>query len=167
MVPYIRMLHAKAFDNVKDIMREMALSPAMGEFLDMVNNKKADPKTNTLPNENYAREWLQLLSIGLQELNDNGTPRLGTTGQPIPTYDQNVIMGFAAIVIDVGVLRNAQQNLWNSLDSGAIAGAELLRDDPANAEATALKFANLNYPGGLPPGGGLVCLCVHSWPARS
>ncbi len=61
-----------------------------------------------------------------------------------------VIMAFAALVIDVGVLRNANQNLWNALDAGALAGASQLPDDPAKASALALQYADKNYPGGLP-----------------
>jgi Flp pilus assembly protein TadG len=61
-----------------------------------------------------------------------------------------VIMAFAALVIDVGVLRNANQNLWNALDAGALAGASQLPDDPAKASTLALQYAGKNYPGGLP-----------------
>ena len=86
MVPYIRMLEQNAFGNVKDIMRDVSLSPAMGEFLDMVNNNKGT--ATTTPNENYAREWLQLFSIGLHELNDNGTPQGGSL---TPTFSQSTI----------------------------------------------------------------------------
>src|SRR4249920_788032 len=63
-----------------------------------------------------------------------------------------VIMAFAALVIDVGVLRNANQNLWNALDAGALAGAQELPADASNARTIALDFADRNYPGGLPPG---------------
>lgn len=76
-----------------------------------------------------------------------------------------VIMGFAALVIDVGVLRNSNQNLWNALDAGALAGAPLLKvGDPvvdgANASALALQYADLNYPGGLPSGVTVGFRCV-------
>jgi Putative Flp pilus-assembly TadE/G-like len=63
-----------------------------------------------------------------------------------------VIFGLAAMAIDVGVLRNANQNLWNALDAGALAGAPMLPDDPAQAEALAMQYAGANYPGGLPAG---------------
>jgi hypothetical protein len=62
-----------------------------------------------------------------------------------------VIMGAAALVIDVGVLRNANQNLWNALDAGALAGVSYLPDDPSNAKKFALQYADENYPGGLQP----------------
>jgi len=63
-----------------------------------------------------------------------------------------IILGAAAIVIDVGVLRNANQNLWNALDAGALAGAQELPGDPAAAEALAMQYAENNFPGDLPPG---------------
>jgi len=61
-----------------------------------------------------------------------------------------VLMGFASIVIDLGVLRNANQNLWNALDSGALAGAANLPADGAGAKATAMQYAETNFPGTIP-----------------
>ncbi len=63
-----------------------------------------------------------------------------------------VLLAFAATVVDLGVLRNANQNLWNSLDAGTLAGASQLPDDGAAAEAMAMRYAGADYPGGLPPG---------------
>jgi uncharacterized protein (DUF1800 family) len=97
MVPYIRLLEQSAFGNVKDIMHDVGLSPAMGEFLDMVNNKKANTKTGAMPNENYAREWLQLFSIGLTELNDDGSPAL-VNGAQQATYDQSTVSDMARVL---------------------------------------------------------------------
>ena len=78
-----------------------------------------------------------------------------------------VIMGFASLVIDVGVLRNANQNLWNALDAGALAGAGLLPACPASgptcptdADTIALQYADDNYPGGLPAGVTVGFRCV-------
>src|SRR4249919_1210695 len=71
-----------------------------------------------------------------------------------------VIMGFAALVIDVGVLRNANQNLWNALDSGALAGVSQLPADASNASSMALQYADLNYPDGLPSGVTVGFRCV-------
>ena len=61
-----------------------------------------------------------------------------------------MLLGFAAMVVDLGVLRNANQNLWNSLDSGALAGAAYLPDDGVAAKSVGMTYANANYPGGLP-----------------
>ena len=60
MVPYLRMLNADAFGNFRTLMNDVTLSPSMGIFLDMVNNDKANPVKNTVANENYARELMQL-----------------------------------------------------------------------------------------------------------
>ena len=69
----------------------MTLSSVMGDYLDMVNNDK--PVAGVEPNENYARELLQLFSIGLWEQNLDGTPLLDADGQPIPSYDQSTVEG--------------------------------------------------------------------------
>jgi uncharacterized protein (DUF1800 family) len=63
----------------------------------MVNNDKPDPVAGTAPNENYAREVLQLFTIGLNQLNQDGTPQLDGSGNPIPTYDQDTVEGFAHV----------------------------------------------------------------------
>ena len=81
--------------NFRDLLAKITLSPVMGDYLDMVNNDKPDAVRGTTPNENYAREILQLFSIGLYELNPDGTQRLGTDGKAVPTYDQEIIEGFA------------------------------------------------------------------------
>jgi len=67
----------------------------MGNYLDMVNNDKPDPNTGQTPNENYAREVMQLFSIGLEQLNQDGTQQLDGSGNSIPTYTQDTIEGFA------------------------------------------------------------------------
>lgn len=90
MVPYIRILEENAFGNVRDVLEQVTLSPAMGEFLDMVNNKKA--ANGTMPNENYARELMQLFTIGLVQLNPDGS----TNNTPI--YGQNDILEMARVL---------------------------------------------------------------------
>ncbi len=68
----------------------------MGYYLNMIGSKKEDPAKGTHPNENYAREVMQLFSIGLAKLNPDGTRVLDGAGQPVPTYDQSVVQGLAA-----------------------------------------------------------------------
>lgn len=94
LVPYMQLLANDAFGNYRDLMRDATLDPSMGRFLDMVDNDKADPALNTLPNENYARELMQLFTIGLVQLNQDGTPVL-RSGQPAPTYTQTDITNLA------------------------------------------------------------------------
>lgn len=91
---YLRLLHDNAFDNVYVLLKRISLHPAMGEYLDMVNNDKADPAKGIKPNENYARELMQLFSIGLTELNPDGTAKRGVDGETIPAYTEDDVKEF-------------------------------------------------------------------------
>ncbi len=97
MANYERIFLAQAFGNFRHVLREVTLSPAMGKFLNMANNDKPNAAKGIEPNENYAREVLQLFSIGLWQLNLDGTPKLDSRGQPIPSYDQAAVEGFAHV----------------------------------------------------------------------
>ena len=92
---YQQVFRDRAFGNFHDLMVAVTLSPMMGDYLDMANNNKANPATGTNPNENYAREILQLFSIGLYQLNADGSLRRDAAGRSIPTYDLDEIEGFA------------------------------------------------------------------------
>jgi uncharacterized protein (DUF1800 family) len=91
------MLARNAFGNYRTLLEEVTLHPAMGVYLSMLGNQKAVANTNLRPDENYAREMMQLFSIGLVELNIDGSNRLDASGQPIPTYNQDIIEGFARV----------------------------------------------------------------------
>jgi len=93
MVPYIRLMQTDAFTTFDKLMYDVTLSPAMGHYLDMVNNNKATP--GHAPDENYAREILQLFTIGLVQLDPWGRPLLDANKNTIPNYDQNTIEAFA------------------------------------------------------------------------
>src|SRR5262249_55923464 len=95
MVPYQNMLLNDAFGTYANILRDVTLSPTMGVYLDMVNNDKADPTNGTAPNENYAREVMQLFSIGTVMLNQDGSTQQDALGNPILTYDQPTITNMA------------------------------------------------------------------------
>ena len=92
---YYDILLKYSFGNYRDLLEEITLNPIMGEYLSMKGNRRPDHEKNIQPDENYARELLQLFSIGLVQLNDDGTPKLDESGQTIPTYDQTNIEGFA------------------------------------------------------------------------
>lgn len=96
MLDYQQMLRDNAFENYATLLRRITLHSAMGAYLDMANNQKADPARGIVPNENFAREILQLFSIGTNELNLDGTPKLDAKGRTIPTYDAEEIVGFAS-----------------------------------------------------------------------
>jgi len=96
MADYYDMLYGHAFGNFRDLLYDVSLHPMMGFYLSHINNPKSDAANNIHPDENYAREIMQLFSIGLYELNQNGTRQL-SDGNPIPTYDNNDIKEFAKI----------------------------------------------------------------------
>jgi uncharacterized protein (DUF1800 family) len=86
VIPYLNILVANAFGNYHDILEQLTLNPAMGHFLNM------DSSTKNNPNENYAREVMQLFSVGTDLLNQDGsTQDDGVSGLPLPSYDQTVI----------------------------------------------------------------------------
>ena len=94
---YYDMLLDNAFGNFRDLLRDVTLHPVMGLYLSHVNNARFNPATNTFPDENYAREVMQLFAIGLFELNPDGSQRLDSGGQPIPTYSNVEIREFSKI----------------------------------------------------------------------
>lgn len=91
MAPYLQTLDRNAFGNYRRLLYEITLNPGMGNYLDMAGNIKG------IPNENYAREVLQLFSIGTVKLNPDGTTQLDEAGQSIPTYDQTTVDNFARV----------------------------------------------------------------------
>jgi len=97
LASYYDLLATHAFGNYRDLLQAVTLHPAMGRYLSMLGNRKVDVALNIRPDENYAREILQLFSIGLHQLNPDGTRMLDAGGQPIPTYTQDTVRGFAHV----------------------------------------------------------------------
>jgi uncharacterized protein (DUF1800 family) len=93
--PYWRIFRDNAFNNYRDIIMGITLSPAMGKYLSMANNNKANAAKGTAANENYARELMQLFTIGLNQLNMDGSPVLDSSGNLIPTYTQAIVTSTA------------------------------------------------------------------------
>ena len=87
---YMRVLTTDALGNYYDVMKDVTLTPAMGHYLDMVNNDK--PATGNHANENYARELMQLFTLGLNQVNPDGTVQVDSTGLPVPSYSQDDVM---------------------------------------------------------------------------
>jgi len=94
---YYDLLSEHAFGNYRDLLRAVTLSPAMGTYLSMLRNRKPIPAEGIFPDENYAREVMQLFSIGLNKLHPDGSLILDAHGLPIPTYDQATIVGLAHV----------------------------------------------------------------------
>jgi uncharacterized protein (DUF1800 family) len=94
---YYDLLANDAFGNFRQLLQDVTLSPAMGNYLNMLRNAKANAALGTSADENYAREVQQLFTIGLNELQPDGTLMLDSTGLPIPTYGQNEIVQTANV----------------------------------------------------------------------
>lgn len=97
LADYYDTLAVHAFGNFRELMEAVTLHPAMGTYLSMRGNRRPDPERNIRPDENFARELMQLFTIGLVELEPDGTVRTDLAGQPVPTYDQAVVEGFAHV----------------------------------------------------------------------
>nr|WP_321361719.1 DUF1800 domain-containing protein [uncultured Hyphomonas sp.] len=94
---YQDILARNAFGNYRDLLEDVTYSPAMAHYLTYFKSEKEDPITQRMPDENYAREIMQLFTIGLNELNVDGTEKIGSDGQPIPTYDNTDVTGLAKV----------------------------------------------------------------------
>ena len=86
-----------AFGNFRQLLEDVTLHPMMGEYLSHLRNQKADENINRHPDENYAREVLQLFSIGVHQLNLDGSVVKDVNNNPIPTYGQNEVKAFAKV----------------------------------------------------------------------
>jgi hypothetical protein len=118
MARYLNMLALNAFGNYRMILHELTLNPAMGRYLDMVNNDKPNEKGTIAPNENYAREVLQLFSTGVYLLHPDGTMQLDRDGNPVPAYSQDTIEGLA--------------HVFTGWTFAPLPGNELLKHNPPN-----------------------------------
>ncbi|MBA3631927.1 MAG: DUF1800 domain-containing protein [Acidobacteria bacterium] len=137
MIAYHQLLSKNAFGSYRDLMYDMTLNPGMGNYLDMVRS------TRNNPNENYAREILQLFSIGLFMLNQDGTLQLDGSGKPIPTYDQNTVNNFTKVFTGWTFCNQACQNSA----PGLVNYKDPLILNQNNHDVTAKTL--LSYPGAV------------------
>ncbi|GAB4424920.1 MAG: hypothetical protein OHK0039_42400 [Bacteroidia bacterium] len=115
LASYYDVLYRHALGNYRDLLYDVTLHPAMGFYLDHINNPKSNPANNTFPDENYAREVMQLFTIGLYELNPDGTHKLDASGNDIPSYDNDDIDEFAKIFTGLGPGR--YYNPWTNVSA--------------------------------------------------
>lgn len=119
LTQYYDLLLTHAFGTYRQLLEAVTLSPAMGVYLSMLGNEKPDQARNIRPDENYAREVMQLFSIGLVELNRDGTPKLDVNGNAIPTYNQDTIKGFAHVFTGWhfnGITEDTWYNWWDNFN---------------------------------------------------
>ncbi len=100
---YYDVLAKHSFGNYRDLLFDVTMNANMGYYLSHLNNPKEIVEENIHPDENYAREIMQLFSIGLYELNLDGTRKLDAEGNYIPTYDNNDIKQFARVFTGLGM----------------------------------------------------------------
>ncbi len=94
---YWDLLVENAFGNFRKLLKDVTLNPAMGYFLNTKGNQKENPATGRIPDENYAREVMQLFTIGLYQLNLDGSVKLGGNGEKLETYTQTDVSGLARV----------------------------------------------------------------------
>lgn len=149
---YYDLLGSGAFTNYRDLLENVTLHPVMGHYLSMFGNRKPDTSINLRPDENYAREIMQLFTIGLVQLNLDGT-RVLVSGNPVPTYNQNTIAGFAHVFTGWKWF-NCPVDNWNWCGPGAN-GDGWFQPMAPNVEFHAVEGTKqlLNYSGVALPGG--------------
>ena len=147
LAAYWDLLAANAFGSYRTLLEQVTLNPAMGSYLNTAGNQKEDAATGRQPDENYAREVMQLFTIGLYELNTDGTLRLGSTGQPIETYTQDTVTNLARVF--TGWKNDAPRSgdtapefvrrpmVLNSKQHSTLAATFLGATVPANTDGTA------------------------------
>lgn len=128
-------LSQHAFGNYRDLLRDVSMSPSMGKYLDLARSMK--PGMAGGANENYPRELMQLFSIGTARLNQDGSPVLGSNGQPVSTYDQNTVRQ-VALALTGRVYRN---NAYEDFSGPMVPLA-------ANHDTTAKAFLGCTLPAG-------------------
>ena len=109
---YYDLMERHAFGNYRDLLVDVALHPVMGIYLSHLGNQKQVPGSNIFPDENFAREIMQLFTIGLWELHPDGTRVLDTNGQPVATYDNGDITELARVFTGLSFGNNANFQLY-------------------------------------------------------
>lgn len=143
LIEYHKVLSKNAFGNYRDLMKEMTLNPAMGNYLDMARSSKNNP------NENYAREILQLFTVGVFMLDQDGTLQLDNDGKPIPTYSQETVNNFTKIFTGWSFCNNGNNSACPSAIQGTVNYKDPLLLTQNNHDTTAKTL--LAYPNAINP----------------
>lgn len=112
--PYLQTIDRNAFGNFRTLLFDVTLNPGMGEYLNMRGNSVIS-RANPTPNENYAREIMQLFSIGVDKLNQDGTPVLDAQGNRVPSYDQTTISNLARVFTGWDLAANKPWSVDNTV----------------------------------------------------
>jgi uncharacterized protein (DUF1800 family) len=152
---YYDVLGADVFGNFRTLLQDVTLNPMMGQFLNMLGNDKGNATTD--PDENYAREVMQLFTIGLNQLNDDGSQKLDASGNPIPNYSNTDVMGLAAVFTGFSwnVPGNTSDTAWSNccMYVGPGHGEELLPmvAYPSHHSTVEKQFLGVTIPASATP----------------
>jgi uncharacterized protein (DUF1800 family) len=138
MIEWHKILSKHAFGNYRNLMKDMTLNPAMGDYLDMARS------TRNNPNENYPREILQLFTIGLFMLNQDGTVQVDSQGVPLPSYDQTTVNNFTKVLTGWGFCSNNTNPACSNISLGTVNFKDPLLLNQNNHDVTAKTL--LSYP---------------------
>jgi uncharacterized protein (DUF1800 family) len=128
VAPYLQILSNNAFGNYRTLMYQVTLNPGMGKYLSMAGSSKAHP------NENYPREIMQLFTIGLNELNPDGTTKNDSNNVPIPTYDQTLVDNMTRVFTGWNFAPAPASGIPNYIDPMRLNGAAT--ENPVNHDFT-------------------------------
>ena len=156
---YYDVLLNNAFGNFYNVLEDVTLHPAMGRYLDMLNNRKPNLTAGRIPNENYAREIKQLFSIGLNRMHPDGSLILTSKGEIIPTYDQDAIVGFAHVFTGwtyhyTDVLNGVNPATYRTSNSGTANWLQPMQPVPLEHFTGQKRLLNNVVLAGLPVVGG-------------
>jgi uncharacterized protein (DUF1800 family) len=138
MIEWHKILSKNAFGNYRNLLKEITLNPAMGDYLDMARS------TRTSPNENYPREILQLFSIGLFMLNQDGTVQRDANNVPIPSYDQTTVNNFTKVFTGFGFCNTPTNSACANISVGTVNYKDPMLLNQNNHDVTAKTL--LSYP---------------------
>ncbi len=142
--PYWRLFRDNAFGNYKDVVKAITLSPAMGRYLNMANNNKA--AAGTVPNENYARELMQLFTLGLSQLNPDGSLVLDQNNNSVPTYNQSVVTALSVAL--TGWTYPTAPNAKPKTNNPAYYDGQMFSVDSEHDKTAKTIFADITIPAG-------------------
>jgi uncharacterized protein (DUF1800 family) len=137
---YADLLERNAFGTYRQLLQEVTVSVGMGSYLNMLGNRKEDTRTGRVPDENYAREVMQLFSIGLVQLNNDGTPRL-SNGQTIDSYTSQDISQLAR------VFTGWERDRVDATDYGHVSRS--MKHNADNFQSGDKTFLSTSIPGSL------------------
>ena len=152
---YWDMLAANAFGNFRGLLGKVSTHSAIAQLLTVIGSRKADPATGQVPDENFAREVMQLFTIGLYELNPDGSEKLGANGKPIETYRQEDVTALARIFTGYNLANVPQMRITqagSTFDYPDISQARLpIVCNPALHDSDEVRFLRIVVPKGLTP----------------